>query len=166
MYFFEDNGTWQFRDNMGTLVTDDCRVRIAAAVKAPLLTRSPYVPYEDEGTEADSPTSEHPLKAEVWASSEEWLFPDEDKDGSGTGTYKVAYHTTARFQSGGPQLLAEVIYSKIDTPPIYFVALSPETGWHTRADGDNSKGKAYSNGDIMNLSSDLSLYAQWEMTQL
>ena len=40
------------------------------------------------------------------------------------------------------------------------------TGWHTRADGDNSKGKAYSNGDIMNLSSDLSLYAQWEMTQL
>lgn len=151
---------------MGTPVTDDCRVRIAAAVKAPLLTRSPYVPYEDEGTEADSPTSEHPLKAEVWASSEEWLFPDEDKDGSGTGTYKVAYHTTARFQSGGPQLLAEVIYSKIDTPPIYFVAMSPETGWHTRADGDNSKGKAYSNGDILNLSSDLSLYAQWEMTQL
>lgn len=36
-------------------------------------------------------------------------------------------------------------------------------GWHTRADGNDSKGQAYSNGDVMNLTSSLDLYAQWEM---
>lgn len=36
-------------------------------------------------------------------------------------------------------------------------------GWHTRADGDDNKGKRYANGDVMNLSASLDLYAQWEL---
>jgi len=35
-------------------------------------------------------------------------------------------------------------------------------GWHTRADGDDSKGEPYQNGDVMNISADLHLYAQWQ----
>ena len=34
--------------------------------------------------------------------------------------------------------------------------------WHTRKDGDDTRGKSYSENDVMNLSSSLDLYAQWQ----
>ena len=34
--------------------------------------------------------------------------------------------------------------------------------WHTRSDGDDTKGKKYQNGDIMNLTENLTLYAIWQ----
>ena len=34
--------------------------------------------------------------------------------------------------------------------------------WHTRPDGDDSKGRRYADGDIMNLTEDITLYAQWQ----
>lgn len=36
-------------------------------------------------------------------------------------------------------------------------------GWHSHRDGDNSKGKEYEEGDIMNLSTSIDLYAMWEI---
>lgn len=36
-------------------------------------------------------------------------------------------------------------------------------GWHTRADGNDAKGQDYYNGDTMNISESLDLYAQWEL---
>mgnify|MGYP003301303304 CR=1 FL=1 len=33
--------------------------------------------------------------------------------------------------------------------------------WHTHPKGDNSRGRRYDNGDIMNLSQDITLYAIW-----
>lgn len=35
-------------------------------------------------------------------------------------------------------------------------------GWHTNQDCDDSRGKRYYNGDVMNLTSNLTLYAIWE----
>lgn len=35
--------------------------------------------------------------------------------------------------------------------------------WHTRPDGDNAKGKTYHDGDVMNLSENLTLYAIWKV---
>ena len=34
--------------------------------------------------------------------------------------------------------------------------------WHTRPDGDNTKGKEYHDGDVMNLTQDITLYAIWD----
>ena len=34
--------------------------------------------------------------------------------------------------------------------------------WHTRMDGDDSKGSSYQNNDIMNINKDLHLYARWK----
>lgn len=117
---------------------DDCGVYIAASLQDDVRTRIPYVPSDDDDVEPDMPTNDCPLKTEVWASSASGLFADKRLDGTqydpinNPGVpYEVAYHTQAHFQSGGPQLLAEVIYSKVDTPPIYFVAMTPESGWTT-----------------------------------
>lgn len=35
--------------------------------------------------------------------------------------------------------------------------------WHTRKDGDDTKGTSYYNNDVMNLSNSIDLYAQWQM---
>ena len=46
-------------------------------------------------------------------------------------------------------------------PPESFIQLGYKfTGWNTRADGN---GEPYTNGQIMNISNDLELYAQWEI---
>ena len=38
------------------------------------------------------------------------------------------------------------------------------TGWHTREDYDDTKGKRFSANDILNINSDIELYAIWEYT--
>lgn len=136
-------------------VDDSCRVYIAASLQDNLHTKTPYVPSFDDDMNPDVPTSKDPLSVEVWASSVPWMFSNRNLDGTqydpvnNPGVpYEVAYHTTAHFQSGGPQLLAEMIYSKIDTPPIYFIAMSPNSGWDT-TDGKSATYKFSGHEDVM-----------------
>lgn len=137
-------------------VTDEgCRVYLAASFHDDIRTRVPYAPSEDDDVDPDVPTSEHPLRTEVWASSTSRVFQNGGKDGTQYDPvnhpeipYEVSYHTEAHFQSGDPQLLADVIYSKVDTPPIYFVAMSPIGGWQT-ADGKTASYDFDGSEDVM-----------------
>lgn len=95
------------------------QIYLSVALDKPV-TRAPY--------ELTAPTTNKPLSVDVWASTEEYIFPDDGKDGSGDGG-DVALHATARFQSGTPQLLNQAIYKPGRT--VYFVAMYPQ-GWEAR----------------------------------
>lgn len=110
---------------------DDLRVYISATVEEAVRTRTPYVPSNDADDAADAPNDEHPLPAAIWASTNIDIFPDDGDPGNiDPGNYKVAYHTSANFESSGDQLLKDIIYSK-DQTFIYFIGLHPQTGWTT-----------------------------------
>lgn len=110
---------------------DDLRVYISATVEEAVRTRTPYVPSDDDDNAADAPDDEHPLHAAIWASTDIDIFPDSGNPGDpDAADYKVAYHTSANFESSGDQLLKDIIYSK-DQTFIYFIGLHPQTDWTT-----------------------------------
>lgn len=115
---------------------DDLRVYISATVEEAVRTRTPYVPSNDADNAADAPNDKHPLPASIWASTDIDIFPDGGNPGDPEAAdYKVAYHTTANFESSGGQLLKDIIYSK-DQTFIYFIGLHPQTGWTTVNEGE------------------------------
>lgn len=139
------------------------RIWLSAAVEAPQVTRSPYVPDKDPDADTYHPASDNVLSADVWGSTTGYLFKHEidPEDGDpydgngkdGSDDTKVAIHTSASFRSGDPQLLSAAIYGKDGdaAPPVYFVAFHPN-GW-TTTDGDSAgKVAAYTldgNDDVM-----------------
>ena len=141
------------------------RIWLSAAVEMSEATRSPYMP--DKASDGDTyhPASDNVLSANVWGSTTEYLFKEENDpedyppypyDGNGTNGVddsKVAIHTTATFRSGDPQLLSAAIYGKDGdaAPPVYFVAFHP-TGWTTPGDDSEGKVATYTfdgNDDVM-----------------
>lgn len=128
-------------------VPDDCKVYLVASVEDGSGTRVAYTPNDDADDDPDTPNPDHPLSAEVWASSTAWSYPNLGKSGDSV-PYEVAYHTDAHFQSGGPQLLSKIIYAKLDTPPLYFVAMTPHTNWNT-TDGTQATYLFHGHEDVM-----------------
>ena len=92
-------------------------------------SRAPYL------VDGLSPTTDNPLNVSVWATTnKQFMFSHKtDNNGNvfdGSIGNEVAIHTTARFQSGDPQLLGEAIYPKPvnnSTIDVYFVGLYPQS---------------------------------------
>lgn len=134
------------------------RIWLSAAVETPQVTRSPYMPDKDPVADTYHPASDNVLSADVWGSTDAYLFKHEEYsegkpyDGSQNGG-KVAIHTSASFRSGDPQLLSAAIYGKDgDTaPPVYFVAFHPNR-WTTPGGESEGKVATYTfdgNDDVM-----------------
>ena len=106
---------------------DASRIYLSAGIGNSESTRAPYYPTDGNGEPLHAPTLEHPLNVSVWASTEDGVYPNEDKNGT-NGTVEI--HTDAHFQSGDPQLLGEAIYPKAQveggtSKTVYFVGLHP-----------------------------------------
>ena len=108
-------------------------------------SRTPYL------SDGQTPTMSNPLNVSVWASTDtDFKFPHKtDQEGKvydGSIGNEVAIHTTARFQSGEPQLLGEAIYPKPDedgTIDVYFVGLYPQSQTDSEWRGTNDNRKAF-----------------------
>lgn len=137
------------KDNMEDPAFDN-KVYIAATLgKSTAITKVPYehTPEQEGTSETFSPTYENPLIADVWASTIEYVFKDENLNGS-NDVGDVADHVTAKFQSEKPQLLNNVIYSK-NGREVYFIGLYPSTGWDTGLNGINAQHSFTGCEDIM-----------------
>lgn len=78
----------------------------------------------------------------------------------------VTFHGNGGYLNGAETAIQNIVTatnSVLVQPSVINRAGYRFTGWHTRADGNDSKGKAYTDGDIMNLSQSIDLYAQWEL---
>lgn len=83
----------------------------------------------------------------------------------------VTFHSNGENSTFSTDGIVDTAYQKIVTstnsllnqPPYIYRPGYKFVKWHTRKDGDDSKGKSYSDNDVMNLSSSIDLYAQWQM---
>ncbi len=117
----------------------DARVKIAVGLEMPSPTKGPYG--------LSVPTAANPLDAEVWASTTPYVFKDEGKNGSDPDK-SVSIHSDAHFQSGDPQLLSQIIYSK-DGTVIYFTGLYPQDVFSVSDDGATASAIFDGSKDIM-----------------
>lgn len=146
-------------DGLGTSGPSGLPIYLRAGTEDTPLTRSPYVPTDQDDNIVDHPTPEDPLQADVWGSTTPYVFMEEydpannnrPYDGSGTDG-KVAIHTDARFQSGDPQLLRAAIYNETTKPKVFFVAFAPISGtqgaWST-VDGKSATHTFYGKEDLL-----------------
>ena len=135
-------------------------VYIAASVGGDSMTKAPYMPTNNQGHMVETPSPEHPLKTDVWGSTNSYIFTEEFYDQERTRPWdgsdesgKVAIHTDATFQSGDPQLLRAAIYNKNTKPTVYFVAFSPISQgaekWVASEDGKSASFVFSGNDDVM-----------------
>lgn len=135
-------------------------VYIAASVGGSTMTKAPYMPMDNQGHMVETPSPEHPLKTDVWGSTNSYIFTEEFYDQERTRPWdgsdesgKVAIHTDATFQSGDPQLLRAAIYNKNTKPTVYFVAFSPISQgaekWVASEDGKSASFVFSGNDDVM-----------------
>lgn len=131
---------------------DASHIYLSAGIGNSESTRAPYYPTDGNGEPLHAPTLEHPLNVSVWASTEDGVYPNEDKNGT-NGT--VAIHTDAHFQSGDPQLLGEAIYPKAQveggtSKTVYFVGLHPfSDSWTATNDSKDAQFTFSGNEDVM-----------------
>ena len=130
---------------------DASHIYLSAGIGNSESTRAPYYP-TDGNIVLRTPTLEHPLNVSVWASTEDGVYPNEDKNGK-DGT--VAIHTNAHFQSGDPQLLGEAIYPKAqgqdgNAKTVYFVGLHPfSDSWTATDDNKDAQFTFTGKEDVM-----------------
>lgn len=135
-------------------------VYIAASVGGDSMTKAPYMPKDNQGQMVETPSPEHPLKTDVWGSTDPYIFTEKFYDQEKTRPWdgsdesgKVAIHTDATFQSGDPQLLRAAIYNKNTKPTVYFVAFSPISQgaekWVASEDGKSASFVFSGNDDVM-----------------
>lgn len=135
-------------------------VYIAASVGGDSMTKAPYMPTNNQGHMVETPSPEHPLKTDVWGSTDSYIFTEKFYDQEKTRPWdgsdesgKVAIHTDATFQSGDPQLLRAAIYNKNTKPTVYFVAFSPISQgaekWVASEDGKSASFVFSGNDDVM-----------------
>ena len=135
-------------------------VYIAASVGGDSMTKAPYMPKDNQGQMVETPSPEHPLKTDVWGSTDPYIFTEKFYDQEKTRPWdgsdesgKVAIHTDATFQSGDPQLLRAAIYNKNTKPTVYFVAFSPISQgaekWVASEDGMSASFVFSGNDDVM-----------------
>lgn len=135
-------------------------VYIAASVGGSTMTKAPYMPMDNQGHMVETPSPEHPLKTDVWGSTDPYIFTEKFYDQEKTRPWdgsdesgKVAIHTDATFQSGDPQLLRAAIYNKNTKPTVYFVAFSPMSQgaekWVASEDGKSASFVFSGNDDVM-----------------
>lgn len=108
---------------------ENAKVYLSARVVSNVMTKTPYIPVEDDDTDFDAPTSDNPLNADVWASWTSGIFKNKGLAGSELNP-EVSFHTWASFQNYGPQLLHDIIYSKSGNS-LYFVAFAPRDSWQS-----------------------------------
>lgn len=98
------------------------------------------------------PNERNPLKAAVWASTDEYQFPNLGKKGTSAENSEVALHTTANFSNEKEQLLNDAVYPS-DGTTVYFVGLHPatETGseWTTNDAGTIAEKTFNGSEDVM-----------------
>lgn len=135
-------------------------IYVAASVGGDSMTKAPYMPTNNQGHMVETPSPEHPLKTDVWGSTNSYIFTEEFYDQEKTRPWdgsdesgKVAIHTDATFQSGDPQLLRAAIYNKNTKPTVYFVAFSPISQgaekWVASEDGKSASFVFSGNDDVM-----------------
>lgn len=135
-------------------------VYIAASVGGDSMTKAPYMPKDNQEQMVETPSPEHPLKTDVWGSTDPYIFTEKFYDQEKTRPWdgsdesgKVAIHTDATFQSGEPQLLRAAIYNKNTKPTVYFVAFSPISQgaekWVASEDGMSASFVFSGNDDVM-----------------
>ena len=135
-------------------------IYVAASVGGSTMTKAPYMPMDNQGHMVETPSPEHPLKTDVWGSTNSYIFTEEFYDQERTRPWdgsdesgKVAIHTDATFQSGDPQLLRAAIYNKNTKPTVYFVAFSPISQgaekWVASEDGKSASFVFSGNDDVM-----------------
>ena len=135
-------------------------IYVAASVGGSTMTKAPYMPMDNQGHMIETPSPEHPLKTDVWGSTDSYIFTEEFYDQEKTRPWdgsdesgKVAIHTDATFQSGDPQLLRAAIYNKNTKPTVYFVAFSPISQgaekWVASEDGKSASFVFSGNDDVM-----------------
>ncbi len=135
-------------------------IYLAASVGGSTMTKAPYMPMDNQGHMVETPSPEHPLKTDVWGSTNSYIFTEEFYDQERTRPWdgsdesgKVAIHTDATFQSGDPQLLRAAIYNKNTKPTVYFVAFSPISQgaekWVASEDGKSASFVFSGNEDVM-----------------
>jgi hypothetical protein len=135
-------------------------IYVAASVGGSTMTKAPYMPMDNQGHMVETPSPEHPLKTDVWGSTDPYIFTEEFYDQEKTRPWdgsdesgKVAIHTDATFQSGDPQLLRAAIYNKNTKPTVYFVAFSPISQgaekWVASEDGKSASFVFSGNDDVM-----------------
>ena len=135
-------------------------IYVAASVGGSTMTKAPYMPMDNQGHMIETPSPEHPLKTDVWGSTDSYIFTEEFYDQEKTRPWdgsdesgKVAIHTDATFQSGDPQLLRAAIYNKNTKPTVYFVAFSPISQgaekWVASDDGKSASFVFSGNDDVM-----------------
>lgn len=92
-------------------------------------------------------------------------------NGGNVVSVTVTFHTNGNNATFSTEGIVETAQQKIVTStnsllnqPAYIYRPGYKfIKWHTRKDGDDTKGRSYSNNDVMNLSSSIDLYAQWQM---
>ena len=135
-------------------------IYVAASVGGSTMTKAPYMPMDNQGHMVETPSPEHPLKTDVWGSTDPYIFTEKFYDQEKTRPWdgsdesgKVAIHTDATFQSGDPQLLRAAIYNKNTKPTVYFVAFSPISQgaekWVASEDGKSASFVFSGNDDVM-----------------
>ena len=135
-------------------------IYVAASVGGSTMTKAPYMPMDNQGHMIETPSPDHPLKTDVWGSTDSYIFTEEFYDQEKTRPWdgsdesgKVAIHTDATFQSGDPQLLRAAIYNKNTKPTVYFVAFSPISQgaekWVASDDGKSASFVFSGNDDVM-----------------
>ena len=135
-------------------------IYVAASVGGSTMTKAPYMPMDNQGHMIETPSPEHPLKTDVWGSTDSYIFTEKFYDQEKTRPWdgsdesgKVAIHTDATFQSGDPQLLRAAIYNKNTKPTVYFVAFSPISQgaekWVASEDGESASFVFSGNDDVM-----------------
>ncbi len=127
------------KEEEGVRMDSARNIYLTATVENTLTTRAPFL--------LSAPDQNNPLKVAVWASTTEYKFPDEGKNGK-DGSNVVALHTSANFTSGEEQLLNDAVYPKEGGSKVYFVGMHPENGWTTPAADDPDPALAAKAGEI------------------
>ena len=99
-------GLWSCQKEEASEVSDAGHlIYLSASVEGTQESRAPYA--------VVTPSREHPLMVDVWASTTENKFSHTD-NANGKDGGAVALHTTARFTNGSEQLLDAAVYPQKD----------------------------------------------------
>lgn len=116
-------------------------IEIAASFSGQPETRAAY--------RLDTPTTENPLKSEVWVSTTSHSYPGSQTPISETAT-SIDYHNTATFTGASKQLLNTQMYyvAEPNTTPVYLIGLYP-IGWTVSADAGSASCTFSGKEDVM-----------------
>ena len=110
-------------------------IMVSANVSLPATTRAAY--------NSETPTSDKPFDAMVWASTTTCDFPYNDNSPDNGSNGVVGYHATVNFQNGSNQLMRDGVVYPSDNRDVYFIGLYPNSGWSDNHNGNSNTSTSF-----------------------